>query len=84
MGEWTDQDEPRDVDGRLAPPTTPDRDTIAEDRKDATAEHDADRPPTDDEAAAAEKHGPTDPHVSEAYKDAIERGAAQEGEGRIP
>ena len=32
MGEWTDQDEARDVDGRLAPPTTPDRDTIKEDR----------------------------------------------------
>jgi hypothetical protein len=83
MGEWTDQDEPRDVDGRIAPPTTPDRDTIAEDRKDAQAGHDADRPPTEEEEAAAERAGETDPHAAEAYKEAIERGAAQEGEGKI-
>jgi hypothetical protein len=84
MGEWTDQDEPREVEGRLAPPTTPDKDSIAEDRKDAGAAHDADRMPTEEEEAAAERAGDTDPHVSEAYKDAIERGANQEGEGRIP
>lgn len=84
MGEWTDQDEARDVDGRLAPPTTPDRNTIAEDRKDLDAPHEADRPPTDEEAAAAARHGDVDPEVAEAYKEAIERGAAQEGEGRIP
>jgi hypothetical protein len=83
MGEWTDQDEARDVNGRLAPPTTPDRDTIAEDRKDVTAGHEADRPPTEDEEAAADRSGDLDPEVAEAYKDAIERGAAQEGEGKI-
>jgi hypothetical protein len=83
MGEWTDQDEARDVDGRLAPPTTPDRDTIAEDRKDVNAGHDADRPPTEEEEAAAERSGVLDPAVAEAYKEAIERGAAQEGEGKI-
>jgi len=83
MGEWTDQDEARDVDGRIAPPTTPDRDTIAEDRKDANAEHGADRPPTEDEEAAAERSGDLDPEVAEAYKDAIETGANLEGEGKI-
>ena len=83
MGEWTDQDEARDIDGRIAPPTTPDRDTIAEDRKDADAAHDADRPPTEEEEAAAERSGDLDPAVAAAYKDAIERGAAQEGEGKI-
>ena len=84
MGEWTDQDEARQVDGRLAPPTTPDKDTIAEDRKDLDAPHDADREPTAEEEAAAERSGPVDPEVAEAYKEANERGAAQEGEGRIP
>ena len=84
MGEWTDQDEARDVDGRLAPPTTPDRATIAEDRKALDDDHQADREPTADEEAAAERSGEVDPAVAEAYKDAIERGAAQEGEGRIP
>jgi hypothetical protein len=83
MGEWTDQDEARDVDGRIAPPTTPDRDSIAEDRKDANAAHEADRMPTEEEEAAAERSGDLDPKVAEAYKDAIERGAAQEGEGKI-
>jgi hypothetical protein len=84
MGEWTDQDEARNVDGRIAPPTTPDRDTIAEDRKALDDDHQADREPTEDEEAAAERAGDVDPAVAAAYKDAIERGAAQEGEGRIP
>lgn len=84
MGEWTDQDEAREVDGRLAPPTTPDRATIAEDRTAVDAAHEADRPPTPEEEAAAERAGPVDPAVAEAYEDALERGANQEGEGRIP
>lgn len=84
MGEWTDQDEARDVDGRLAPPTTPDRDTIAEDRRALDDDHGPDRPPTPEEEAAADAHGPVDPDVAEAYKEAAERGADQEGEGRIP
>jgi hypothetical protein len=82
MGEWTDQDEAREVDGRLAPPTTPDRDTIAEDRKALDAEHEAGRGPTPEEEEAAERSGPADPEVAEAYEDALERGAAQEGEGK--
>ena len=83
MGEWTDQDEARDVDGRLAPPTTPGRDTIAEDRKALDDDHGADREPTPEEAAAAEAHGPVDPEVAEAYKAANVRGAEIEGEGKI-
>ena len=83
MGEWTDQDEARDVDGRIAPPTTPDRDTIAEDRKDASASHEADRMPTEEEEAAAERAGGPSPEAAEAYKEAAERGANLEGEGKI-
>jgi hypothetical protein len=83
MGEWTDQDEARDVEGRLAPPTTPDKDTIAEDRKDVEAAHEADRPPTEEEEAAAERAGGPSPEAAEAYKEAAERGANIEGEGKI-
>jgi len=84
MGNRTDQDEPRKVGDRLAPPTTPDKDTIAEDRADVQHDHGADRMPTPEEEEAAERHGPTDPQAADAYKEAIERGAATEGEGRVP
>jgi hypothetical protein len=83
MGEWTDQDEAREVDGRIAPPTTPDKHTIAEDRKALDDDHGPDREPTAEEEAAAERSGPVDPEAADAYKEAIERGAAQEGEGKI-
>jgi hypothetical protein len=46
--------------------------------------HTADRPPTPEEEEAAERAGPVDPDVAEAYEEAIVRGAGQEGEGRIP
>lgn len=55
--------------------------TVQADEADATATHDADRPPTPEEEAAAPTQ--VDPHVAEAYEDAIERGAAVEGEGQI-
>jgi len=48
---------------------------------DAAAAHDADRPPTPDEESAAPTE--VDPAVAEAYGDALERGAAVEGEGQI-
>ena len=83
MGDWTDQDEARDVDGRIAPPTTPDRDTIAEDRKALDDDHRADREPTPEEEAAADARGPVDPQVAEAHKAANVRGAEIEGEGQI-
>ncbi|MCB1016970.1 MAG: hypothetical protein KDB10_17915 [Acidimicrobiales bacterium] len=56
-------------------------DTKAADRADAQAAHDADRPPTDEEAAAAPTE--VDPKAAEAYEDALERGAAAKGEGRV-
>lgn len=77
----TDQDHAREVDGRLAPPTTPDRDTIKEDRAAVDNDHTADRPPTDEESEAAESQE-LDPEAASAYKEALERGAAQKGEGK--
>jgi hypothetical protein len=82
MGHKTDQDHARLIGDRLAPPTTPDRDTIREDRAALGAPHTADRPPTPEEEEAAERAGALDPKAAQAYKDAIKRGAAQEGEGR--
>lgn len=81
MGNKTDQDDARQVGDRLAPPTTPDRATIKEDRASLAEGHDADRPPTPEEEAAAESNQ-LDPDVAESYKDAMERGASQEGEGK--
>lgn len=77
----TDQDHAREVDGRLAPPTTPDRKSIAEDRAAVDQDHTADRPPTTEEAEAAEELD-LDPEVADSYKEAMERGAAQKGEGK--
>jgi len=82
MSNKTDQDEPRKVGDRLAPPTTPDRDTIAEDRQAMGQTHEADRMPTPEEEAAVERSGPVDPKVAESYEEALERGAAQKGEGK--
>ena len=82
MGNKTDQDESRMVGDRLAPPTTPDKDTIKEDRAAVDASHDADRAPTPDEEAAAERSASTaDDGVTEHYEEMLERGAAQKGEG---
>jgi len=62
--------------------TTPSDDTVDADRRDAAASHAPDRPPTPDEEEAAESQD-LDPEVAASYKEAIERGAAVEGEGRI-
>ncbi|HZT67907.1 MAG TPA: hypothetical protein VFA11_19110 [Acidimicrobiales bacterium] len=48
----------------------------------ARADHDADRPPTSEEARRAEEHR-TDPSVAEHERDMAERGVSQKGEGRI-
>jgi hypothetical protein len=53
------------------------------DRRDARAEHDADREPTADEDKAAPARDELDPEVSENYREATERGANTRGEGRI-
>lgn len=83
MGNKTDQDHARSVGDRLAPPTTPDRDTIREDRAAAADDaHVADRPPTPEEEAAADEAADLDPAVADSYKEAIQRGAAQTGEGK--
>ena len=83
MSKHTDQDEARKIGDRVAPPTTPDRETIAEDRREAGSSHDADRPPTDEEARKAEESGDVSDDVSASYQAANERGANTEGEGRI-
>jgi hypothetical protein len=61
-------------------PTPPTRDA---ERQEAEAEHEADREPTPEEAAIAESLE-LDPDVVEHEREMAERGAHQEGEGRIP
>ncbi len=79
----TDQDESRQVGDRLAPPTTPDKDTIKEDRAALEQAAEPGRGPTPDEEAAADRSADAaDGEVAEHYKDMIEKGAAQEGEGK--
>jgi len=63
--------------------THPSAKTRAAEAEEARAAHMADRPPTAREDAAAEGQG-LDPAVAHNYKQATRRGAAQEGEGRIP
>ena len=66
-------------------PENPDNtppETVEADEDDARAAHDADRMPTPEEEAAAEKTSP-DPKVAEAYEKSMERGANVEGEGQI-
>ncbi len=64
--------------------TRPSRATRATEEEDARVAAHSDDPPTDAEAAAADRAAPGDPDTARAYKEAIERGARQEGEGRIP
>ena len=82
MNKPTDQDSARQVGDRLAPPTIPDRESIKEDRAALGDDHGADRMPTPEEEAAAERAPDLDPDTAESYKEALERGAAQEGEGK--
>ena len=56
--------------------------TVAADEADAHADHRADRMPTPEEEAAAERNE-LDPEVAQAYEKAMERGANVEGEGKI-
>lgn len=64
------------------PETTPSGETVQTDRNDATAAHVADRPPTAEEEAIADGLE-LDPDVAASYKEAAERGAHIEGEGKI-
>jgi hypothetical protein len=63
--------------------TKPSPETRAAEREEAEARHDADRPPTAEEDAAAEDLE-VDPDAAERYEEMAERGAKQKGEGRIP
>jgi hypothetical protein len=63
--------------------TKPSPETRAEEREEAKAAHEPDRPPTaDEEAAAADLK--IDADAAEHYEEMAERGAKQQGEGRIP
>jgi hypothetical protein len=64
------------------PETTPSGETVQADRNDATAAHVADRPATAEEEAIADGLE-LDPDVAASYKEAAERGAHIEGEGKI-
>jgi len=57
--------------------------TVEADELDADAKHDADRAPTPEEEAAAERGADLPPESAKAYKEAIERGADIPGEGQI-
>jgi hypothetical protein len=61
----------------------PDDATRQEGAKEAQAEHKPDRMPTPEEEQEAEKNQ-LDPNAAKAYEEAIERGANQKGEGRLP
>jgi hypothetical protein len=67
----------------MSEPTRPTRETRDEERADAQRAAGADREPTPDEEASAEQNV-LDPDVVEHEREMAERGARQEGEGRIP
>jgi len=57
--------------------------TVEADEHDAQAKHRADRPPTPEEQAAADRSPELSPESAKAYEEAIERGADISGEGQI-
>lgn len=63
--------------------TRPSSETRAEEAKEARKDIDAGRPPTAEEEAAADAVVP-DPKTAAAEQDMLQRGAHQEGEGRLP
>jgi hypothetical protein len=66
------------------PRTTPSCATRAEEEKDARVEPGADTDTDDSDADRAPTREELDPQVAESYEEAIERGADQRGEGRLP
>ena len=64
-------------------PTRLSKKTRAAERADSHTSAHADREPTADEAARAERES-LDPDVVEHYEEMIRRGADQQGEGRLP
>jgi hypothetical protein len=67
-----------------AMPTRPDDETKKTEKEDAAVTAGADRPPTAEEEAIADALPEVDEEVAESYKEMAERGAGQEGEGRLP
>jgi anti-anti-sigma factor len=67
----------------MADPTRPDQATRAEEARDAERPAGPDRGPTPDEEAIADDLD-IDPATAEHYEEMAERGANQQGEGRIP
>ena len=63
--------------------TRPNAATRATEKVDALIEAGADDPPTSEEEQRAERAGAVDDEAARSYKEALERGARQEGEGRI-
>lgn len=63
--------------------TNPDRTTRDEEAREARKPHVAGRGPTEAEATAADETAPS-PDVAEHHDEMRERGAGQEGEGRLP
>ena len=64
-------------------PTRPSRDTRAAERDDAQQPAGADRMPSAEEERLAEEHD-VDEAVAENAEEMYERGAENQGEGRIP
>lgn len=66
----------------MTDPTKPTPETRAAEREEMDAAHAADREPTEAEEAAAETQE-LDPETARNYEEMAERGAHQQGEGRI-
>ena len=73
-----------DQEATRAERTRPNAPTREEEAREARATPDAGRPPTEDEERAADRNPAVAPEVVEHYEEMTERGAHQQGEGRIP
>lgn len=58
--------------------------TKESDERSAEMGHGAPEVPTAAENQAAERHGKASPGVAEHYEEMVEKGANQQGEGRLP
>ena len=74
---------PTSPDNASAPPIRPSAKTREAERADARAEPHADRQPTRDEEKLVDGQE-LDPDVADNAREMIQRGAGQEGEGRLP
>ena len=63
-------------------PTRPSAETREAEHADAQAKHESDRAPTPEEEAVAAQE--VEPDVAEHEEEMLERGANQQGEGRLP